>query len=496
MSVSSEPARKWPVAGRVRILLILAVCACWTLLYADMIRRTLGPGDDNLYLQSIALSANSPSRLAALNHELIDSLDKLGYDDYVLYRVVLRSKYTNNYWAASNIQSLAAWLLPVDPALGMRAYHEVVATRAVLGSIATGFICLAALAAGLFLIRDPKLLAAAIIGLCATAALFSSTTQAAFQTLLPHIPDRVADNMSWIAAFGRSAYFFIDPGLEFGMFGTTPRSNFVVLSFVAALMRWDRRITLSYLMLAVAILFHASAGSIMLTLFVISNLAFRPSEVIRPMPMASIAICVALAVSQESLAKLLGFNAIIGVASFLVLLLLSFGLYQLMKKLDLKPSRIGSFLDSTFPDRMTADIVIFLLFWNASLAMVLGRLGYLDFASIAYLWSQFHARTAAILQPLLITAIAMFVLRAAPRISSRVVVALSLGLLVVAFARNQITPGDPRPEYVRNLAGLEARRLAAFPYAKTPPFDDEPLWYYAILRSLDFNTKELGLVAR
>jgi hypothetical protein len=43
---------------------------------------------------------------------------------------------------------------------------------------------------------------------------------------------------------------------------------------------------------------------------------------------------------------------------------------------------------------------------------------------------------------------------------------------------------------------LEARRLAAFPYAKTPPFDDEPLWYYAILRSLDFNTKELGLVAR
>ena len=145
---------------------------------------------------------------------------------------------------------------------------------------------------------------------------------------------------------------------------------------------------------------------------------------------------------------------------------------------------------------MTADIVIFLLFWNASLAMVLGRLGYLDFASIAYLWSQFHARTAAILQPILITAIAMFVLRAAPQISGRLVVALSLGLLVVAFARNQMTPGDPRPEYVRNLASLEARRLAAFPYAKTPPIDDEPLWYYAILRSLDFNSKELGLVAK
>ena len=341
MNVSGDPACKWTVSRRMRVLLIFAVCACWTLLYADMIRRTLGPGDDNLYLQSIAVSAKAPSRLAELNQELIDSLDKLGYGDYVLYRVVLRSKYTNNYWAASNIQSLASWLMPVDPALGMRAYHEVVATRAVLGSIATGLICLAALAAGLSLIRDPRLFGAAIIGVAGTAALFSSTTQAAFQTLLPHIPDRVADNISWIEAFGRSAYFFFDPGLEFGMFGTTPRSNFVVLSFVAAIMRWDRRVTLSYLMLAVAILFHASAGMIMLTLFVVSSLAFRPSEVIRPMPMASIAICVGLAVSQESLGKFLGFNSIIGVASLLVLLLLSFGLYKLMRILDLKPSRIG-----------------------------------------------------------------------------------------------------------------------------------------------------------
>ena len=260
MNASSDPVRKWTVSRWVRVLLIFSVCACWTLLYANMIRRTLGPGDDNLYLQSIALSAKSPSRLAELNQELIDSLDKLGYGDYVLYRVVLRSKYTNNYWAASNLQSLASWILPVDPALGMRAYHEVVATRAVLGSIATGLICLAALAAGLFLIRDPRLFAAAIIGVAGTAALFSSTTQALFQTLLPHIPDRVADNMSWIDAFGRSAYFFIDPGLEFGMFGTTPRSNFVVLSFVAAVHAMGRPALVSYLILAVAILFHASAG--------------------------------------------------------------------------------------------------------------------------------------------------------------------------------------------------------------------------------------------
>ena len=92
MNVSSDPARKWTVSRWVRVLLIFSVCACWTLLYANMVRRTLGPGDDNLYLQSIALSAKSPSRLAELNQELIDSLDKLGYGDYVLYRVVLRSK--------------------------------------------------------------------------------------------------------------------------------------------------------------------------------------------------------------------------------------------------------------------------------------------------------------------------------------------------------------------------------------------------------------------
>ena len=98
-----------------------------------MISGVSWPDDDNLYLQSIALSANSPSRLADLNQELIDSLDKLGYADYVLYRVVLRSKYTGNYRAAANIQFLAARLLPVDPAMGMRAYHELVATRAVLG---------------------------------------------------------------------------------------------------------------------------------------------------------------------------------------------------------------------------------------------------------------------------------------------------------------------------------------------------------------------------
>ena len=249
-----------------------------------------------------------------------------------------------------------------------------------------------------------------------------------------------------------------------------------------------------YLILAVAILFHASAGMIMLTLFVASSLAFRPSEVIRPMPMASIAICVALAVSQESLAKFLGFNSIIGVASLLLLLLLSFGLYKLMRMFDLEPVRLGKFLNSTFPDRITADIVIFLFFWNASLAMVLGRLGYLDLASVAYLWSQFHARTAAILQPILITAIAIFVIRAVPQISSRLIVALSLVLLLVACVRNHMALGDPRPEYVRGLSSLEARRLAAFPYAKTPPFEDEPLWYYAILRSLISIQKSSGLL--
>jgi hypothetical protein len=461
-----------------------------------MISRSLVADDDNLYLQSIALSANSPSRLADLNQELIDSLDKLDYADYILYRVVLRSKYTGNYRAAAYIHFLAARLLPVDPAMGMRAYHELVATRAMLGMIATGLICVAVLAVGLFLIRDPKLFAAAIIGVSGAAVLSGFPTPREFLTLMPYIPDRLPENMSWIDAFGRSAYFFINPGPDFSMFGTTPRSNFVVLSFVAAVLRWDRRLSLSYLMLAVAIPFHASAGLIVLTLFVASNLAFRPLEVIRPMPMACIAICVALAVSQESLARLLGFNSIIGIASLLLLLLLSFGLYQLMKRFDLKPARLGNFLNSTFPDRITADIVIFLFLWNVSLAMVLGRLVYLDFASVAYLWSQFHARTAAILQPMLITAIAMFVLRSVPQVSSRYVVVLSLALLLVACARNYTALRDPRPQYVRTLANMEARRLAAFPYTKTPPLADEGLWYYAMLRCLDFNTRELGLVAK
>lgn len=496
MSVRDGEPGAWGVSPRLRILLVLSVCLCWALLFASIISRGRVPGDDNLYLQSIAVSAKSPAMLDHLNRELIDGLATLGYRDDFLYRVVLRSKYTQNYWAASKIQSLVTALLPVDPAMGMQAYHERVATRAVLSSIAPGLISVLALAGGLLLIRDPKLFIAAIVGVSIAAALYNSSVQADMQTLLPHIPERVPDDMSWIDAFGRSAYFFVNPGLEFSMFGPTPRSNLVIFAFVAVLMRWENRLALSYLVLAVGILFHASAGSIILCLFLISNLVFRPTDVIRPAPLLAIGLCMALAVSQESLTSILGFTSRMAIPLLVVLSLLAFGLFRLLKARDVNRARPLQFLNSTFPDRVTADFVVFLFFWNFTLAMLLARLGYLDFASVVYLWSQFHARTAALLQPMLITAMVLFVIRFTPTVPYRLLATFSLVLLFIACATNNVRIADPRPEFVRNLARLEERRLATFPYAGTPSHEDEPLWYYAILHSLDFKSGQLGLLPR
>lgn len=496
MSLENGSSRMVVVSTRMRLLLILAVCICWVLLFLNGISRITRPGDDSLYLQSIAVSAKSPSRLAELNQELINSLDALGCDDFVLYPVVLRAEYTNNYWAASYIQSLAATLHPVDVAsMTMESYSEAVATRSVLGPTLSGLICVVVLAAGLLLIRNSSLFIAAIFGFAIVASLYNCLSAMDMQTLVPYYPERLPEDMSWIAAFGRTAYFFINPGPEFSIFGTSPRSNFAILSLVAALLRWDGRLSLSYLMLAVAILFHASSGLIVLALFVASNLAFRPSEIARPAPLISIGICVALEFSQESLGNILGLNFVAMTIVLILSLVLAFGLYGLVSNFRSKLVRYASLPNAMFPDRITADFVIFLFLWNASLAMILGRLGYLDFTSVAYLWSQFNVRAAGILQPMLIVAIAVFMLRAI-KWNYNWIIPLTLALMLGGLARNHLTLRDPRQEYARNLSKLEARRVNTLPYTRTPSAEDQDMWYYAILRALDFNENHLGLVGQ
>ena len=73
-------------------------------------------------------------------------------------------------------------------------------------------------------------------------------------------------------------------------------------------------------------------------------------------------------------------------------------------------------------------------------------------------------------------------------------VVLSLALLLVAYALNSALVITD--QYVRTLANMEARRLAAFPYTKTPPLTNKRLVVLYDASFLDFNTRELGLVAK
>ncbi len=483
----------------VRVFSIAIVSLCWLAIYWSTLCAALTPDDDSLYLQSTASALQAPARMQKLEDELIEGLVQLRYSDYLIHRVTLRVDYKSNYGAASYLQYLAGMLYSPDPDSGISAYHQLVAERALVGTALGGLACLAILVAGLCLVRDWRLQLAVALGVTLAAVLSSAPFHPEFQALLPLTPERPADQMSWLGAAGRAMLFFIDPGPEFSVFGVTPRSNFILLALLAAVLRWDGRTALSYLALAAAIMVHASAGLMILSLFLFSHMIFRRSELFAPKVIAAIAACVMLVVQGEKLTGILGLGALaVALAGGAAVLL--FG--KLVRSSTVWRRRFMAMdraLAGSFSSLVVADIGLFLLLWNGSLALILACLVYLDPIGVAYFWSQIHSRIAAIWQPLIFTGAAFVVLTRLPdeRHVRRYLTGLAaiFGFVgVIANTQARDIACDPRPRYVAMLAQLETRRLQDLPYEKIPSVQDENVWYYAMLFALDHGLDRLGIL--
>ena len=427
--------------------------------------RWLVADDDNLWLAAL-VRADSPAPLRHLEDQMIDGLHAQGVSANDILRFENRRDYGGNYIGAIQLWRFASSWFAASANLADASADALAKRMVIMFTFGIGMIWLLF---GLVLARlgDASLQRAALVGLAFIALWFA---------LVPiEFSQKLGLDKSIAHVLPDALFTLLRPHDGLSLFGFTGRNLFTVLFLAAMLSRWSGRDRNAALLLLIATLMHGSYGSMMLAFVLLCDLLNRPSNLRDPVYGALLAVMALYSFGSETLWRTtlrLDSTAWIGVV------LVAIGVAILL--LRLRSKQAGA-------NRPMRDVAVLAGLWLATLPIAVVMCHVADPTSVEYFWSQLHARTLGVLQPVFAVALGLWLMHdeGFSRGLKALLISLAIALPIDGL-RGLMSSNGAVPRLTASYSNLQ-QRLSDLP--QPPPLaainsQREELTYFAIERAL------------
>lgn len=434
--------------------------------------RWLAADDDNLWLAAL-VRADSSAQLRSYEDQVIAILRSHGASSGDTVRFEKRRDYGGNY-----IGAIALWRFAANRFAA--AANQAQASASDLAKRMTlmfAFGCTVVwLGFGVVVaqLRDPRLQRATVLGLAFIALWFALLPIEFSLTLgLEKSPAHLVPE---------TIFTLLRPHDGLSLFGFTGRNLFAVLFLAAILCRWSGKDRLSAVLLLLATLLHGSYGSMMLPFVLLSDLINRRKNLHDPIYVTTIALLAIYSFGSETLWRTtlqldrwVWVGAALAVVAALVLL-------RHLRTQAAQPAQRGRPLD---------DMAVMAGLWLATLPVALLMCQIADPISVKYFWTQLHARTLGVLQPVLAIVLGLWLLNGQTLTKPFKAIVISLAIALPLGGLQGILTRDGA--VARVAASYTKLQLALTQLPAQLPLSaiksqQEELIYFAIERTLSGQT--------
>lgn len=482
------PARVADIAAAIptrRFLLLVVVIQLlvgFALGYAWGFRAS----DDNIWLYFTGAKLMRP-QAAAAEQQLIDALEASRYPPEWLARMAMRQRYERNYIGASVAYRSAGALVRASD----RSLFEGQYPTYVWFAVLTGFAALQLLVVlTLVLILRRVHSGENLMALALALGLLVVTAQ------------EVQPNFILVggalASAKQVAEFVFNPGVQYSLFGSTPRNNFAVLILAVFALRWAGRAPWAYLLLPPLALLHQSHATFALAFLLAVDLAWQPKRLLEWQSVLVILLFIILSVSRETLWTYVGSWGIwLGVAAGGLAVLISW-LWRRNTSL-LPPGTRGSlgprsrsWFGKVQSNPVLSDLVAMVVLVLIALLISVLAKDMVQPLQYQYFWGQLPTRALSFLQVPIVWAVFVLTLRAIARrfgerrraILSVAVLMLFVGLSVLFAVRQDY---DRIPQARDTLRQIDAELSHFSGYSRSPETSErnEAMMYFALCQVAD-----------
>jgi hypothetical protein len=455
--------------------------------YYATLQRTLRANDDTVWLYYTGVALFHPAEVRAFHERVTAHMESGGGDADTIRRWSLRHGYGRNYLVTSFVLYTTAHGLVPLVVRGEVPYASFLARALTVGFALTFALSLAAIAIALVACHD-WVFASTVAAAMATLA---------FLSLLPIEPPRAGALVPEPTLFAQLKYgatILVNPGAELGMFGYTPRSQLVLLTFLVAALRSRGVFAWSYAVVLALAFVHQSMAGFVLVSFVLADLLLRPGVLIAPPTLVSVVTALSLFLLRDAL--LTRFGVLVWVVLLLGLTVLVSLVVRRAEFAEALASigRIGKPLARwrSRAGETVCDLVTFGLLWIAGFALTSFAYRYADPAMRYHFWGELSGRHLAILQPVLVLGLWVEAVRrlSAPRSSRRrllpaavLAVSACLTLPVLGNAARIAATDAVSPNVQARVARTAALLSTSIPKVTTQ--HHEAALYYAISATID-----------
>lgn len=462
-------ARRYPFLNLIITLILISG-------FIYNLKLDLRPSDDNIFFYTTSQQISKTDLADHLDQLLIKDLSNNSYSEDTKLRYIIRSQYRNNYRLPTWNWSLASKIYDTDSFTNLVPYSKAIGKAFVLGSFFTYTMISIVLLVSIVAIRR--------VDIALSLALTLSTLFVLALIIEDGAPFQVFSTQNVLEALKNVAWFTLNSGAQFSIFGFTPRSALILLVLLVFLMRWTGHWFYSYLLLSASLLIHQSMATLVVGTVIFIDLILRTRILFKPNIVLLNLISLSIIAFHNDVINYLTFDfniMLITMTCVIILLLVAISIkycrnIQIFNKMH--ASKGGYNLAYIY------DCITMILIGLLSAPIIFNIAHRVDNLQQTYFWFQLYSRLISIFWPVILLAFFMFIINNPTQIFSKYYHYI-LSILCIILLIATISKPNPFPDY--NLGLEHIAKEAEYSLNSHITTEDEPIVYLAMSFSLEKN---------